>query len=61
MLAGAVLAVLGITLLHGVAQFAVACLGVAVVGFALIRALYSDDDYHRPEPPVPPGAPGPGG
>ena len=51
-LLGVVLAVIGVRLLGGAAQFAVTCLGVAVAAFAIIRPLPSDDDYRR-EPPVP--------
>ena len=55
-LLGLVLAVVGVKLLGGAAQFAVTCLGVAVAAFAVIRPLSRDDDYRR-EPPVPPAAP----
>lgn len=51
-LVGVVLAVIGVTLLSGVAQLAVVCLGAVLATFAVIRPLSSDDDYHR-EPPVP--------
>jgi uncharacterized membrane protein HdeD (DUF308 family) len=59
LLAGTVLAVIGATLLSGVAQAAAAFLGVTVCLFAVVRGLDRDDDYYREEPPVPPGAPGP--
>jgi hypothetical protein len=54
MLAGALLAVAGFALLGGVAQAAVAFLGLTVFMFAAVRGLDSDD-YYRREPPVPPG------
>ena len=58
LLAGVVLAVAGVALFSGAAQFALAVLGVSVAGFSVVRGLDSDD-YYRHEPPVPPGAPGP--
>jgi hypothetical protein len=56
LLASVVVAVAGVALFSGVAQFTLAVLGVAVVGFAAVRGL-DRDDYYRHEPPVPPGAP----
>jgi hypothetical protein len=59
LLGGVVLVGVGITLLGGLAQAVAVFLGIAVMAFALMRAL-GDYDY-RHEPPVPPGAPGPSG
>lgn len=56
LLGGAVLVALGITLLAGVGQALVVFLGIAVMAFALMRALGDYDS--RYEPPVPPGDPG---
>jgi hypothetical protein len=55
MLAGALVAVVGITLLSGVVQAACGLGGVLVFLFALVRGLDSDDYYHR-ERPIPPGS-----
>ena len=56
LLGGAVLVAVGITLLGGLGQALVVFLGIAVMAFALMRALGGYDP--RREPPVPPGAPG---
>jgi hypothetical protein len=51
---GVVLAAVGLTLLSGIAQFLVFCLGVLCVVLALVRRA-GGQDYHR-ERPVPPGS-----
>jgi hypothetical protein len=56
-LIGVLLAVVGLTVLGGNAQFLVFCLGVLFVVFALFRRA-GGQDYDR-QPPVPLGAPGP--
>lgn len=56
-LIGVLLAVVGLTVLGGNAQFLVFCLGVLFVVSALFRRA-GGQDYDR-QPPVPPGAPGP--
>jgi len=53
-LGAVVLAVVGLTLLSGTAQFLVFSLGVLFVVFALLRGA-GGQDYHR-EPPEPPGS-----
>ena len=53
-LGGVVLAVVGLTLLSGTAQFLVFCLGVLFVVFALFRRA-GGQDYSR-EWSVPPGS-----
>lgn len=55
LLAGALLVVVGVALLSGVAQAAAGLLGVLIFLFAAVRGLDSDD-YYRREPPVPPGS-----
>jgi hypothetical protein len=52
-LAGALLAVVGITVLSGVAEAAVALFGAFVFLIALLKGLGADDIR---EPPVPPGS-----
>ena len=56
LLGGAVLVAVGITLLGGLGQALVLFLGIAVMAFALMRALGDYDARH--ELPVPPGDPG---
>jgi hypothetical protein len=51
--AGVVLAVVGVTLLSGMSQFLAFCLGVLFIVFALFRRA-GGQDYHR-EGHVPPG------
>ncbi len=53
-LAGVVLAVVGLALLGGTAQFLVLCLGLLFVALALFRRA-GGQDYGR-ERPVPPGS-----
>jgi uncharacterized membrane protein YhaH (DUF805 family) len=54
---GVLLALVGLTVLSGMSQFLVLCVGVLFVVVALYRRA-GGTDYGR-EPPVPPGAPGP--
>jgi hypothetical protein len=56
-LVGVFLAVVALTLLSGMSQFLVFCVGVLFTVLALYRRL-GGTAYYR-EPPVPPGAPGP--
>jgi hypothetical protein len=56
-LGGVVLAVVGVTLLSGAAQFLGFCLGVLFVGFALLRRAGAQDNSR--EWPLPPGSGGP--
>ncbi len=55
-LAGVVLAVAGVALFNGVAQFALVVLGGLVAMFSVVRGLDSDD-YYRHDPPSLPVAP----
>jgi hypothetical protein len=56
---GAILGVVGATLLSGTAQGVVICLGVLVVGFALYRGIGGTDLDRSPHwPPLPPGSGG---
>jgi hypothetical protein len=57
LVAGVVLAVAGVALFSGVAQFALVVLGALVAMFSAVRGL-ERDDYYRHEPPVPPGGTG---
>jgi hypothetical protein len=63
LVAGVVLAVVGVTLLSGSAQAIVGLLGVLTFVFAAVQGLMgkSWDQDRRHEPPVPPGSPGGGG
>ena len=63
LVAGAVLVVVGVTLLGGTAQAIVGLLGALTFVFAAALGLMgkSRDQDRRHEPPVPPGSPGGGG
>jgi hypothetical protein len=63
LVAGVVLAVVGVTLLGGTAQAIVALLGILTFVFGAAQGLAgkSWDQDRRREPPVPPGSAGGGG
>jgi hypothetical protein len=56
-LVGVLLAVVGLTVLSGMAQFLVFCIGVALVASAIYRRVAGPDSWEPPGPPG--GTPGP--
>jgi hypothetical protein len=56
-LVGVLLAVVGLTVLSGMAQFLVFCAGAALVVLAIYRRVAGPDSWEPPGPP--PGATGP--